>query len=85
LKVYGLSVPRTAKEQYHNCERIAADDLVEGDLVFFNTRRGVSHVGLYLGDKYFAHSSVHNGVTISSLKDEYYGKKFITGGRIIVK
>jgi len=84
-QVYGLSVPRTAKEQYNNCERIAASDLTEGDLVFFNTRRGVSHVGLYLGDKYFAHSSVHSGVTISSLKDEYYSKKFIAGGRIIVK
>ena len=80
--VYGITIPRTAKEQFDNCAKVATEDLAEGDLVFFNTRGGISHVGLYLGNKYFVHSSVHNGVTISSLSDDYYGKKFISGGRI---
>jgi lipoprotein Spr len=48
---------------------------------FFNTRGGVSHVGVYLGNNYFVHSSVHDGVTISSLDDNYYHSKFICGGR----
>lgn len=81
-EVYGISLPRTAREQYKFCEKLRTGDLTEGDLVFFNTRGGVSHVGLYLGDSYFVHSSVHSGVVISSLLDEYYGKKFISGGRI---
>jgi hypothetical protein len=80
--VYGITAPRTAAEQYDTSEKLAADQLVEGDLVFFNTRGGVSHVGIYLGDNYFAHSSIKYGVTISSLKDDYYSRKFIGGGRV---
>lgn len=80
--IFGANVPRTAKEQYDICEKLSVEDLAEGDLVFFNTRGGVSHVGLYLGNKYFVHSSTNAGVTISSLEDGYYQKKFISGGRI---
>jgi lipoprotein Spr len=53
-----------------------------GDLVFFNTRGGVSHVGVYLTNNHFVHSSSRNGVMISSLDDSYYSKKFIGGGRV---
>lgn len=81
-EVYGIALPRTAKDQYGICEKIFRDDLQEGDLVFFNTRGGISHVGVYLGNNYFVHSSVHDGVTISSLNDTYYNSKFITGGRV---
>jgi hypothetical protein len=81
-QVYGLTVPRTAKDQYKICEKMATEDLAEGDLVFFNTRGGVSHVGLYLGNNYFVHSSVSGGVTINSLTDEYYSRRFISGGRL---
>jgi len=56
--------------------------MLEGDLVFFNTRGGVSHVGVYLGDGYFVHSSSSAGVTINSLNESYYSRKFIGGGRI---
>jgi NlpC/P60 family len=80
--VYTTSLPRTAREQYALCNKIAKVDLQEGDLVFFNTRGGVSHVGIYLGNEYFVHSSVHSGVTINKLTDDYYGRKFISGGRI---
>lgn len=79
--VYGVNVARTAREQYRTCTKLKRDELVEGDLVFFNTRGGVSHVGVYLTNGYFLHSSVHSGVTISSLGDNYYSKKYIGGGR----
>ena len=87
-KVYGFTVPRTSKDQFLLCNKVATSNLVEGDLVFFNTRstrrrrKGITHVGLYLGNNYFVHSSVQDGVTISSLTDEYYSNKFISGGRI---
>lgn len=81
-KQYNITLPRTAKEQYQQTEKINAADLQEGDLVFFNTRGGVSHVGFYLANKYFVHSSTNSGVTISSLDDAYYKKKFIGAARI---
>ena len=81
-EVYGFVASRTARSQYDACEKIEKENLQEGDLVFFNTRRGVSHVGVYLRNGYFTHSSTGQGVTISSLDDAYYSKKFIGGGRV---
>ena len=80
--VFGFALPRTAKQQYSVCSKLNKDDMLEGDLVFFNTRGGVSHVGVYLGDGYFVHSSSSAGVTINSLNESYYSRKFIGGGRI---
>lgn len=80
--IFSFNVPRTAREQYKICEQVNKDELLAGDLVFFNTRGGVSHVGVYLTNNYFVHSSSSNGVTISSLQDSYYSKKFISGGRV---
>ena len=81
--VYSMPIPRTAREQYANCERISKAELQQGDLVFFNTRGGVSHVGFYLVNNYFVHASV-SGVTISSVEDAYYSKKYIGAGRMSV-
>jgi hypothetical protein len=81
--VYNLNLPRTANEQYDVCKKISRDNLMEGDLVFFNTRGGVSHVGVYLGNGYFVHSSIR-GVMISSLNEDYYNRKYIGGGRASV-
>jgi hypothetical protein len=81
LAVYGFNLPRTARQQYDATEHIDKDELKEGDLVFFNTHGGVSHVGVYLENDYFLHASTH-GVTISSLDDHYYAKRFICGGRV---
>ena len=63
---FGATLPRTAREQYDATQRISRTDLKEGDLVFFNTQGGVSHVGLYLQNNKFVHAS-SSGVTISDL------------------
>jgi len=83
--VYAIGVPRTAKDQYAASDKIEREDMQEGDLVFFNTRGGISHVGVYLNNDYFVHASTSNGVTISSLNDSYYSKRFIGAGRPVVK
>lgn len=80
--VFGIKLPRTAREQYHYCEKISPFEMTEGDLVFFNTRGGISHVGVYLANNYFVHSSTSLGVTISNLNEDYYRKRFIGSGRI---
>jgi NlpC/P60 family len=81
--VYAVSMPRTAREQYRVTSRVRKDELQEGDLVFFNTTGGISHVGVYLSDGFFTHSSCSKGVTISNLNEAYYSRKFISGGRLV--
>lgn len=79
--LYGITLPRTAREQYDFSRKISRTELKEGDLVFFNTIGGVSHVGMYLQNNKFVHAST-GGVTISDLYDEYWMKKFIGVGRV---
>jgi cell wall-associated NlpC family hydrolase len=79
--LYGITLPRTAREQYDFSKRISRTELKEGDLVFFNTIGGVSHVGMYLQNNKFIHAST-GGVTISDLYDDYWTRKFIGVGRI---
>jgi len=80
--VYGLSIPRTAREQYNLTSRISRTQLTEGDLIFFNTRGGISHVGVYLQNNKFVHASTSGGVMISNIFDEYWAKKFVGVGRL---
>ena len=81
--VYELTIPRTVKEQFQKCQVIEPYELREGDLVFFNTKGPISHVGVYLMNNKFVHASVSNGVMISDLNETYYYKRFAGGGRII--
>jgi len=80
--VYGLNIPRTAREQYNLTSRISRTQLNEGDLIFFNTRGGISHVGVYLQNNKFVHASTSGGVMISDIFDEYWVKKFVGVGRL---
>jgi hypothetical protein len=80
--VYGLTVPRNSKEQYNASTRIKKKQLEEGDLVFFNTRGGISHVGVYIANNKFAHASTSGGVTISDLDDDYFARRYVGSGRV---
>jgi lipoprotein Spr len=80
--VYGVTLPRVSRDQHRVMERISMTNIREGDLVFFNTRgKGVSHVGLFLGNNKFVHASTKRGVTISDLYESYYIKRFLGAGR----
>ena len=83
-QVFGLDLLRSSKEQFSNCEHLKKTEMAtEGDLVFFKTRgHRISHVGVYLMNDYFVHSSTTQGVMISSLKEEYWHKHFAGIGRI---
>lgn len=79
--LFGLTLPRTAKEQFKFTRPVSRQDLKEGDLVFFNTSGGVSHVGFYLQNNKFVHAASSQGVTISDLDESYWSKRFIGSGR----
>lgn len=80
--VYGINLPRTSREQYDAAVKINDEELKEGDLVFFNTRGGISHVGIYLANNKFVHASTSGGVMISDLNETYWRAKYKGAGRV---
>ncbi|GAA4467959.1 hypothetical protein GCM10023093_24650 [Nemorincola caseinilytica] len=82
--VYGIELTRTAQDQYKSCKREKkADDAQEGDLVFFRQRgKRITHVGVYLANGHFIHSSTSQGVVISSLKEDYWRRHYAGIGKI---
>lgn len=92
FKQFGITLPRSSREQARNGEKIAKSEVRPGDLIFFNGRRGVGsksigHVGIVVsndghGEVKFIHSA-NGGVQISSLKeDAYYKKRYVGATRI---
>ncbi len=79
-----IELPRSTLEQVKLGTPISRDKLKFGDLVFFNTRRrqNPGHVGIYLWDNYFVHASTKYGVTVSSMANGYYDRRFVAARRI---
>ncbi|MEE4240071.1 MAG: NlpC/P60 family protein [Desulfopila sp.] len=78
----GVELPRTSRSQSKLGEEISLFDLQPGDLVFFNTGWFTHHVGIYIENDQFLHSSTQRGVTISSLKEYYWKQAFYLAKRI---
>lgn|GEM_PF-5179899 len=75
-----FALPRTADYQFADEPRVHGS-LRTGDLVFFQTYApGASHVGIYLGNGRFVHSS-RPFVHISSLSDPYYASRYVGAAR----
>ena len=82
-EVYQRRLHRVANDMQQDVTLITKSELREGDIVFFTNSKGrVSHVGIYLKDGLFVHSSTSHGVIISRLDDSYWSKHFYKGGRI---
>ncbi len=81
---FDVSLPRTAKEQARVGMSVSRDELKEGDLVFFNTRRAYGHVGIYIGNNEFVHAAAgrQRMVRIDTLDKPYYNKRFVKAVRI---
>ncbi len=81
----GIELPRTSLEQSSIGDPVDKADLKFGDLVFFDTmhKGRVTHVGMYLGNGYFAQSGSRTGVAVASLEDEFYTRTFLKARRVI--
>jgi cell wall-associated NlpC family hydrolase len=78
----GIDLPRTADAQY-DAGKPAVGGPRPGDLVFFDTYGGVSHVGIYLGHGKFVHASSSRGVEVSHLSESYWASRYVGAKRLI--
>ena len=84
-KSKGISLPHSSSAQFGCGQSISRSELQPGDIVFFagTYRRGISHVGLYIGDNKFIHASTsRGGVRVDDLSSSYYRSKFAGAKRI---
>ncbi|MCT7969591.1 C40 family peptidase [Laspinema sp. D1] len=89
-------LPRDAYQQQFYSQPVAEtlqnlDELQPGDLVFFSeNRRLATHVGIYIGNSQFIHSTPrggYSGVKINRLRngtqyDRYFQRIYFGGGRV---
>jgi len=78
-KQAGVSLPRTASQQYLATQRISASEARVGDLVFFSYGSGIAHVGIYLGNNTMIDAQ-NKGVVIESL--DWWNQYLVGFGRI---
>ncbi|CAN5355003.1 hypothetical protein BH09BAC5_BH09BAC5_20690 [soil metagenome] len=82
-QVYCKEISGGSKELFTEVDTVPRTEFQEGDILFFKIKNGqISHVGIYLGNNKFAHASVHGGVMVSDLNEDYYKKYFYRGGRL---
>jgi cell wall-associated NlpC family hydrolase len=89
----GIWLPRDAYQQEGFTQPIAMSELQPGDLVFFGTPQKATHVGLYLGEGCYIHSSGkeqgRNGIGIDCLSEhgdkvsQTYYKQLRGAGRVV--
>ena len=85
-KQHGYSLYRVAQDMYnYDGTWVAKDNLRAGDLVFFGySSSNITHVGMYIGNGQFIHSSSGSGkVVITDLSSNYYTRMYIGAKRII--
>jgi hypothetical protein len=85
----GIEIPRVAREQAKMGKKITFQNLHYGDLIFFGSTNKrsthIDHVGIYLGEGWFAHaSSQDRRVTVSHFeKEPIYVKRMKTCRRYL--
>ena len=81
-----LQMPRRSDAIAEYTKRITNEEIQPGDLLFFNTAGGISHVGIYIGAGKFIHSASdgpRTGVIISTIQDPYWKKTYRFAGSIM--
>jgi len=83
-KSQDVDLPRVSRLQYAVGDAVSQKNLKYGDLLFFDTLgKGVSHVGLYVGDGNMVHASSSKGVSEANIRTEYWAKRYIGARRIV--
>lgn len=85
-KQFGYTIPRSSTTQAGAGVAVAKENLQLGDLVIFRdgNNQNIGHVGIYIGNNQFIHSSSPGDyVKITSLSMSYYQTRYVGARRII--
>lgn len=82
-KQFNINLPRTSRDQYKFGKAVCASEAKPGDLVAFASSGRVHHVGIYMGNGEFIHSSSKEGIVISKTNDAYWGPRVAGYRRVI--
>lgn len=80
----GIELPRTSREQFDWCEEISVDDIVPGDLLFYQNESSggeIGHVAIYIGDGKVYEAGDPIGVYDNN--DNWHQENLLYAGRII--
>lgn len=82
-KKQGITLPHSASAQAMRGKPVPNSELKPGDLLFFSTyRRGISHVGIYIGGGKFVHAANRRrGVRVDPLTG-YYARRLRAARRL---
>jgi len=80
---FGITIPRTTKEQIKIGYRVSKNSTKAGDIVFFKIGYKSRHVGIIIEKGSFLHTSTKHGVTISHLSNPYWRSKYWQSRRIL--
>lgn len=75
----GVSIPHNAAQQYRFGTPVDRDELVPGDVVFFDRLR---HNGIYVGDGRFVHATTPGGVKMARLQDGWFRQRWVGARRL---
>jgi cell wall-associated NlpC family hydrolase len=89
----GIDLDRTSGSQAKQGDPIDLAHIQPGDLLFFSTRgmrKGISHVGIYLGEGRFIHASNwggsgRHGVKLSELASNYFSDRLVAIRRVVTQ
>lgn len=83
--LHGYEIGGYTGSQIEQGQPVLKSDLLPGDLVFFHgtnpDRKGVSHVGIYIGDDKFIDLG-NDGCNVDSLNSYYWTKHYMDARRI---
>ncbi|MRS14948.1 bifunctional murein DD-endopeptidase/murein LD-carboxypeptidase [Enterobacteriaceae bacterium RIT691] len=80
---FGMDLPRSTYEQQEMGKSISRSQLRTGDLVLFRAGSTGRHVGIYIGNNQFVHASTSSGVTISSMDEPYWNRRYNEARRVL--
>jgi len=81
---FGTVLPREVRDQYRAGTSVDLDEVVAGDLLFFETvSRGASHVGMAIGAGEFVHAPSSQGVVrVERYDASYWARRFVGARRV---